>query len=988
MDDDPSSKRGSGSLCRLALAITLLAGIAARVAGAWWLRHSRNPDYAVVVQMARHIAEGREWPVFYHGQSYMGSLEPTASAVLVALFGPAPFWVCLGTALFGIALLFAVHRWARDVGGAWAGMLAVALVAIGPTGYLQYMASPRGGYALGLLLTVLLLREGSRLAWQARLQWNVPVGRCALLGLLGGLGFWNFWLTLPALAAAGLVLLAALRWRLLRFRVWFPGALGFAVGSLPFWIWNARHGWASFLDQQAATGRGQVLDAVRLMVTERLPILLDAVGVSRARAVAVLAAHALLLVLALGILVPRRGARRRLQTWTLAVVFAYAAFFSAAYALSSFSIPCTPRYLLPFVPVFAVLAGVAVAQSWRNVRDFGSARRACLQRVLVAGAGSLCLAGIVAFQASLLPRQRGTDGWYAAARQITDELADRGIETALADYLLYGLNWVSDERFCVSSPRLERYRPYAQRVELSPQPAVLENVFGFNHFLAATGAAAVHERIAGWRVHSAAIAPSQAVLPVPLTAIRGMQDDAGRAWLGPLTDLFASTLATLVPRSDGACALEVTFAEPVTACGVRAWVCDDGAWSWAVEGRPVGSDAFRELSPPHVATGYFWSGPRFFHGGRDRREEKRFAPLPLEAVRVRFLGRGERGVVRLSELQILQSAGEARLPDVAAVAAAVRSNGLARVYADRWLANQLHTALGGTVWTSRDGATFGDRGADEAVTVQPDTAIAAEPAAVDSVRRALRRIDVTAREQDIGGVTLFVLPDGGDSATPYRGLRFLGVTLVHAHPRALADFWLKRAGALPPPEAETALRAALATDPDHERARSALAKLLENTGRRDEATVLRRDGQRRATIDVPLDAAFFGERLMLLGLSSWPAVVHPGEVVAFEAKWRLAPGFQGPGGVGFFVHFLRGREIAFQLDVPLALQTGAFDGASDADYSTHHAVVVPAGTEPGILTPVLGLSRPGPLGRRVPVETDLPTLRRRVVVPGTIEVKE
>ena len=47
-------------------------------------------------------------------------------------------------------------------------------------------------------------------------------------------------------------------------------------------------------------------------------------------------------------------------------------------------------------------------------------------------------------------------------------------------------------------------------------------------------------------------------------------------------------------------------------------------------------------------------------------------------------------------------------PDVGALADVVREHKIRRVFADRWLANQLHDALNGTVWTSREQSVFGE----------------------------------------------------------------------------------------------------------------------------------------------------------------------------------------------------------------------------------------------------------------------------------------
>ncbi len=93
--------------------LLLAIGAAQLVACAWFLRNSTSPDYATVVLMARHMAAGKGFPVFFYGQAYMGSLEPAASALLCWLFGPSPFNVCLGTVFFGL-LLFVLTASSRD----------------------------------------------------------------------------------------------------------------------------------------------------------------------------------------------------------------------------------------------------------------------------------------------------------------------------------------------------------------------------------------------------------------------------------------------------------------------------------------------------------------------------------------------------------------------------------------------------------------------------------------------------------------------------------------------------------------------------------------------------------------------------------------------------------------------------------------------------------------------------------------------------------
>ena len=116
MDAQPHNPRRIEIADLLAWAVMAL-GLAARVAGAWAARAVAEPDPAVVALMARHMAALRDFPVFFYGQAYMGSLEPAASALAVALLGSTGFAVNLGPVLFAVLALFFLWRWARDAAG-------------------------------------------------------------------------------------------------------------------------------------------------------------------------------------------------------------------------------------------------------------------------------------------------------------------------------------------------------------------------------------------------------------------------------------------------------------------------------------------------------------------------------------------------------------------------------------------------------------------------------------------------------------------------------------------------------------------------------------------------------------------------------------------------------------------------------------------------------------------------------------------------------
>src|ERR1039457_3600961 len=103
----------------------LLVGLAVRIFGAWAYRDSIDGDADVVALMTLNMLHGKDFPVFFYGQAYMGNIEPLASVVLCYFFGFSRFMVALGTALMAFSLLPIVYFWARDAAGPRAGRAAM-----------------------------------------------------------------------------------------------------------------------------------------------------------------------------------------------------------------------------------------------------------------------------------------------------------------------------------------------------------------------------------------------------------------------------------------------------------------------------------------------------------------------------------------------------------------------------------------------------------------------------------------------------------------------------------------------------------------------------------------------------------------------------------------------------------------------------------------------------------------------------------------------
>ena len=226
----------------LTLAAILLAGLALKGALLSTSAVSFDSDEAVVALMAKHILAG-ERPVFFYGQTYMGSLDAYLIAGAFQLFGSSVFSVRLVQAFLFAGLILVTYLLVRRLYADETTALVTALLVAIPTPLVSlYTTITLGGYVEMLLLGTCLLLLGhvvteragaSRDGWRSWLAW-------ALLGLLAGLGFWTLPLSVIYLVPVALVVLRHWKWRLgPRYGL---AVAAFVVGSSPWWGFCLGHG--------------------------------------------------------------------------------------------------------------------------------------------------------------------------------------------------------------------------------------------------------------------------------------------------------------------------------------------------------------------------------------------------------------------------------------------------------------------------------------------------------------------------------------------------------------------------------------------------------------------------------------------------------------------------------------------------------------------------------------------------------------------------
>ena len=745
-------------LLRAAPPLLFCVGAMLLVRAAWQAAYSPSMDYAVVVEMARDMASGANYPTFFYGQSYMGSFEPAASAILCALFGPHPFWVCMGSALFGIATLFFVMRMARRLGGNAASAIALAFAICGGAYWVHFMVSPRGGYALATLLCLLALHFGTIAEFIDGATGRVRIAPSAILGLTAGLAFWNFWLALPAFVVAGAALLMRLRLKTLSPRLLLPAAVAFLVGSSPWWIFAIRHGLGAFASSgPLPPGIHGLADIVEIVAIRFYGVAANAPAFWRSPFPWVLIAIAAFTAVDAAI-----GGSRDRRRFFLATAL-YALLFLMAYCATSFGSLKVARYFVPFVPTFAVAGGSAIGAA---LRHFAQRPRhiamPCAAAILLAAYATLVAPASIRASEDLMDglRRKG-DAW---AQLMTAAAEDPTLaQPAFADFRLFGANWVTDRRLCFSSPLCWRYEPFLLRLEKADAPVVIDDSQAFGQFCHSTQGRCQTHANAGLSV-TADISPPPELHELPADAISKIVLANAADATAALVD---DNLATAAQITSSASSLDITLKETQTLSGVTAIVTHTLLLrGWRAEALDGDGNPIATLSSCNPIGGWFWSGPRPFMFGPDHRLELRWTKQPLSRIRITFDSAApalaENGMeVTVADLRLLS---DAPLPpcDVGAVSTAVQSalSGLpgARIHAGRW--------LGGKLGAEPDPALKFGRGASLAIDevcrvatldLERGAIVVLRGDAADAAEATLSTLRLEHSRVDSGGCSVFAI---------------------------------------------------------------------------------------------------------------------------------------------------------------------------------------------------------------------------------------
>ncbi len=149
------SRRVEWSLVAALLSVLVLARSWPFV---WWPAAHFDSDQAIVGLMAKHISEGRAFPLYYYGQQYMLAIEAWLAAPVMLMLGPTVTAVKLPLVAINLATVLLLLRIAvREVGlSPMLAAIAILPVAVPAAGVAARVVEANGGNVEPWLYVLLL----------------------------------------------------------------------------------------------------------------------------------------------------------------------------------------------------------------------------------------------------------------------------------------------------------------------------------------------------------------------------------------------------------------------------------------------------------------------------------------------------------------------------------------------------------------------------------------------------------------------------------------------------------------------------------------------------------------------------------------------------------------------------------------------------------------------------------------------------------------
>jgi len=401
--------------------------------------------------MARHFQHGH-FNAFFWAQPYGGTIDQALAAVAFTVTRPSVLALkSVPMALDGVVALL-TWRVGRRVIGAQPAIVAALIVWVWPGAYVWWSTAERGFYEACLALNLAIVLIAVRIAQGRDRPASVQTRDWVLLGLAGGLAWWEGPESAYVLIPVAVWLLIVHRGAVNRAVVALPA---FVLGALPWLWWNASHHFSSLTPQASVLAvPGSYAGHLGTFFEAGLPTALGLRAAVRQDWLGgwwhLVLYAGLVALLAVGVLRSWPGGQ-------IVAILVVAFPFLHAYLPNSGYVG-DGRYLYFLLPWLALLLAAAAR---------GTLPSAVLGAVLVA----ITVGGLLDI--------RGATRQVADGKPVPDSisalqgaLTANHVDRAWANYwIAYRVTFETDERVIVAPPTAQRYPPYAAEVASSVDPA-------------------------------------------------------------------------------------------------------------------------------------------------------------------------------------------------------------------------------------------------------------------------------------------------------------------------------------------------------------------------------------------------------------------------------------------------------------------------------------------------------------------------------------
>lgn len=185
-----------------------------------------------------------EFPIFQWNFHYMGTLQSYLDLIPFTLFGLNRYSLNSVPLVLSLVFIVLTYFFVKELlQNKSAGLVAAIIAAFGPYFLVLHGAWARHGYLETMIFGTLLLLLTTRIVYQDPTP-KQKKKYFLWLGFIAGVAWWTNFLSLYYFAACGLFLLWHDKKLFLRKEFYLATGL-FVIGSLPFWIYNVIHDFAS-----------------------------------------------------------------------------------------------------------------------------------------------------------------------------------------------------------------------------------------------------------------------------------------------------------------------------------------------------------------------------------------------------------------------------------------------------------------------------------------------------------------------------------------------------------------------------------------------------------------------------------------------------------------------------------------------------------------------------------------------------------------------